>query len=65
MSRKNVNLVFPKILGFERYIDVIFMGLPKSTTEYMLYSPPSKPKLHDRRLNATSIHIASNSTFWL
>ncbi|MEJ6487961.1 hypothetical protein N0Y54_43250 [Nostoc punctiforme UO1] len=26
MSRKNVNLVFPKILGFERYIDVIFMG---------------------------------------
>ena len=29
MSRKNVNLVFPRILGFERYIDVIFMGAAK------------------------------------
>ncbi|MBD2248173.1 hypothetical protein [Nostoc sp. FACHB-888] len=29
MSRKNVNLVFPEILGFERYIDVIFMGAAK------------------------------------
>ncbi|MEH1948520.1 MAG: hypothetical protein V7K77_16450, partial [Nostoc sp.] len=35
------------------------------THKYMLYSVPSQPKSHDCRLNAISIHIASNYTFWL
>jgi len=40
MSRKNVNLVFPKNLVFEQMIDVVFLGSAKNNrrVQYILWT---------------------------